>query len=369
MAQIIKRTTASGQSRYDVRTRINGRVATRTFKRRKDADAYATTLDSDRLRGVVIDPRRAEVILRTFATGYLKERHDLGVRTADKYDGLLKLHILPELGDLPLNKITPSTVRAWNAGIARRLPSTAAGAYRLLSMMMRSAVADEIITRNPCQVKGASVEKAPERPIATVAEVEALVDAMTDKLRVAVLLSAWCQLRRGELLGLRRRDVDLLRRVLTVALTRGPRRDGTELVKPPKTEAGRRTIALPANIVPNLKYHLSAYVDPGPDSWVIDVQPRTLDRAWVAARKAIGRSDLHLHDLRHTGLTLAAATGATTAELMHRAGHASPAAALRYQHATEDRDKALAAALSKLAVPAKVVPIGTRNGHAMDSGD
>jgi integrase len=247
--------------------------------------------------------------LKTFATGYLKGRHDLGVRTADKYQGLLELHILPELGDLPLNKITPSTVRSWNAGTARRLPSTAAGTYRLLSMMMRSAVTDEIITRNPCQVKGASVEKSPERPIATVAEVKALADAVTDKLGVAVLLSAWCQLRRGELLGLRRRDIDLLRRVLTVSVTRGPTRNGTELVKPPKTDAGRRTIALPANIVPDLERHLSTYVGPGPDSWVIDVQPRTLDRAWVAARKSIGRKDLHLHDLRHTGLTLAAATG------------------------------------------------------------
>jgi hypothetical protein len=92
-------------------------VATKTFKRRKDADAYATGLDSDRLRGVVIDPRRAGVTLRVFATTYFKGRHDLGVRTADKYQGLLDLHILPALGDIPLNKITPSTVRTWNTDL------------------------------------------------------------------------------------------------------------------------------------------------------------------------------------------------------------------------------------------------------------
>ena len=63
------------------------------------------------------------------------------------------------------------------------------------------------------------------------------------------------------------------------------------------------------------------------------------------------------HDLRHAGLTWAAATGATIAELMRRAGHGSPAAALCYQHATEDRDRALADALAGLATAVAVVSI------------
>jgi len=52
--------------------------------------------------------------------------------------------------------------------------------------------------------------------------------------------------------------------------------------------------------------------------------------------------------MRHTGLTLAAATGATTAELMHRAGHASAQAALRNQHASRDRDRRLSEALEEM---------------------
>ena len=63
----------------------------------------------------------------------------------------------------------------------------------------------------------------------------------------------------------------------------------------------------------------------------------------------IGRPDLHLHDLRHSGLTWVAASGASLAELMRRGGHSTPSAAMVYQHATEDRDKALAAALGDLA--------------------
>jgi integrase len=65
---------------------------------------------------------------------------------------------------------------------------------------------------------------------------------------------------------------------------------------------------------------------------------------------AVGREDLHLHDLRHFGATLAAQAGATTKELMARLGHPSPAAALRYQHATAERDQLLAARMDALLV-------------------
>ena len=64
------------------------------------------------------------------------------------------------------------------------------------------------------------------------------------------------------------------------------------------------------------------------------------------AREAAGRPDLRFHDLRHTGAILAAATGATLAELMARLGHSTPGAAMRYQHAAADRDKVIAPALS-----------------------
>jgi integrase len=73
------------------------------------------------------------------------------------------------------------------------------------------------------------------------------------------------------------------------------------------------------------------------------------------AREVAGRPDLRFHDLRHTGAVLAAATGATLAELMARLGHSTVSAALKYRHAAADRDKAIAAALPKLH--ADVIPI------------
>lgn len=221
---------------------------------------------------------------------------------------------------------------------------------------MGAAVADSAIARNPCQVKRAGLEKAPERPVATIAEVGALAEAMPERLRIAVLLAAWCQLRRGELLGLRRRDVDPLRGTLAIVATITKTMSGEKVEKAPKSDAGRRTVAVPGNVLPALLEHLDRHVGPSPESLLLDGGDRPLRTAWDNARRAVGVT-YHLHDLRHFGLTMAAATGASTKELMRRAGHASPAAALRYQHATEDRDRVLVDALAELASGATVTPI------------
>ena len=79
------------------------------------------------------------------------------------------------------------------------------------------------------------------------------------------------------------------------------------------------------------------------------MQPGSLYREWYKARAAAGRPDLRWHDLRHSGAVLAAATGATLAELMQRLGHSTPRAALVYQHVARGRDAEIAQWLSKIA--------------------
>lgn len=351
-----KRLKDSGTA-YDVRTRIDGRVVTKTFRTRRDASAHAAIIEGDKLRGAAIDPKRARVTVEDFGTDWLAKRTDLAATTSSLYAHLFDHHIVPALGSTAVGSLSTARVRSWNAGIAKEHPTTAAKAYRLLATIMRSAVDDRLIVQSPCRVKGAAAEEAPERAVASVAEVEALADAMPQELRLAVLLAAWCQLRRGELLGLRRRDVDEVHSTVSVAVTRTATLDGTEVEKGPKTEAGKRTIAVPSNLAAAIADHLDRFVGARPDARVFDTDTRALRRAWDAARVAVGLPTLHLHDLRHSGLTWSAATGATVAELMHRAGHKSPAAALRYQHATADRDRALADALAELAPVAEVTPI------------
>lgn len=194
-------------------------------------------------------------------------------------------------------------------------------------------------------------------------------------MAIAVQLAAWCQLRRGEILGLERRDVDVLHGTIRVERTAN-QMPGGFVIGRPKTDAGVRTVGVPPHVLTALENHLDEFVSAVPSAPVLAgpdgerLRPEGLQGAWVAARTELRRPELHFHDLRHAGLTWLATQGATTAELMRRAGHASPAAALRYQHATDDRDAALAAALSGLAETRKVIPIRdrTRDERAMKTG-
>jgi integrase len=171
--------------------------------------------------------------------------------------------------------------------------------------------------------------------------------------RAAVLLAAWCGLRRGEVLGLRREDVDLTAGVVTV------RRNCVELLAngaafdaEPKTDAGKRTVTIPPHVLPILAEHMTSWS--GRDRVFVgrDGRPMRGDairQAFGRAGRKAGMPGFRFHDLRHTGQTLAAATGATTKDLMRRLGHASPAASYRYLHAVDGRDAEIASALPDLA--------------------
>jgi integrase len=330
-----------------------------TFATKADAHAHLSIVEADIRRNSWIDPSAGEVTVKRYAYKWLEQRHDLSVRTRDLYRYVLDRHIIPHLGDASLSALSPARVRDWNAAIAKDHPATAAMADRILSSIMRTALADEIIASSPCKVKGAGTERVPERPVATISEVAALTHAMPEHLQLVVLLTSWCQLRRGEILGLRRRDVDIPNSVITIEQSRTFKMNGESVVKEPKTRAGRRTLAVPHELISVVARHLSLFTGTNKDSLLFggsDGSPISRDAlqgSWERARASIGRKDLRLHDLRHTGLTLSAATGATTAELMHRAGHSSASAAIRYQHATKDRDRVLANALGTFIASAE----------------
>jgi integrase len=333
-------------------------LAPTTFLTKADALAHLATVETDLRRGAWIDPRASRVTPADYSRSWLANRSTSGrlaERTVELYGWLLSHYILPTLGQTEIGSLRPSTVREWHASVTAARTATGAKAYRLLSAIMRTAVTDGIVASSPCRIAGGGVEISPERPVATIAEVDALVGGVDERLKIVVLLATWCQLRRGELLGLRRRDIDLGNHVLHVRETRTRAMNGRLITKAPKSGAGRRTLAIPPNIMPALNTHLELFVGPDPDALILTGEKgRALEicvweAAWKKVRRATGLTHLRLHDLRHTGLTWASASGASVAELMHRGGHSSPRAALRYQHATEDRDRAIAEALGRLA--------------------
>lgn len=234
-------------------------------------------------------------------------------------------------------------------------PVVVAKAYRLLHAIFTTAVDDRIVRRNPCRIDTAGKEESPERQTVSLPVVFEIADAIPVRYRVLVLLATFTSLRWGELVALRRYNVDLARCEIRIIETTAQLDSGVLQPETPKSQAGRRTVAFPADLVPQIRWHLERFAEPG-ESGLVFVGPKgarlrrsNFRRIWVRACVAAGVSDLHFHDLRHTGGTLAAATGASLKELMARLGHSSTRAALIYQHATRDRDQAIAQALGDLA--------------------
>jgi integrase len=345
--------------KYQARYQVNGlwRTAPTTFRTKGLADSFLAATRTELDRGSWVDPMAGRIALADYAERWLADRPNLRPRTIELYRSLLRLHVLPVLGPTELAHLTPGMVRSWRAGLIEAGhpgTSTIAKSYRLLHAICATALEDGLTNRNPCVLKGASVERPAERPVATIEQVFAIADAIELRYRAMVLLATFCGLRVGELRALRQRNVDLLHRTVAIVEQYQQLGDGTLVLGPPKTDAGRRVVAIPAAIVPDVEAHLAEWTRTDPDHLVFPgesgrpFRTATLHAAWHRALRSTGIDGLRFHDLRHTGNTLAAATGASTKELMSRMGHSSARAALIYQHATRDRDAAIAESLSNL---------------------
>jgi len=271
---------------------------------------------------------------------------------------MLRKHLAPRIGRLPIAAITSGHVRRWrkellDAGVSA---VTVAKAYRLLKAILTTAAEDDLIRRNPCRIKGAGTETSPERPVLTVRQVFALADAIDPRYRALVLLATFASLRWGELCALRRRDIDLAARTIRVERSLTELANGALEFGPPKSQAGKRTVGFPELIVPVLRWHLACFAQPGEDGLAFTAPAGTLlrrgnfrQRTWLPAIKAAKVPAVHFHDLRHTGNNLTATAGANLRELMARMGHSSTRAAMIYLHSSDERQRQIADALGELA--------------------
>ncbi|WP_245613984.1 tyrosine-type recombinase/integrase [Knoellia sinensis] len=337
--------------------------APHTFVSKGDAEAWLAAERALISSGQWSPPalRRSDdpdsVTFEVYARTWLRDRR-LKPRTREGYEHLLQRYLLDDFGSLALTKITPATVRAWWGQLDEATPTVNARAYSLLKAIMNTAVADEEIVANPCRIRSAtSVPRAREIRPASIDELSVIVANLPENRRAIALLCSWCAMRIGEVLELRRKDVDLAKKVVRVERSVAWVA-GKPIVGSPKSAAGRRVVSIPPHVVPALKEHLDRFVSRGQESLLFPamdgtshLQPTVFHDAFSKARAVAGREDLRVHDLRHTGATLAAMTGATLAELQQRLGHSSVGAALRYQHAAAGRDAAIAEALSRMVEP------------------
>lgn len=388
------------------------RTAPETYERKGDADRALSIIEAQIAQGEWTDPERVKVKLAEYAASWIDQRPKLRPRTADQYRWLLRKHIEPHWGAVPLGKLSTPMIRQWRATLLSSgvSVSVAAKAYRLLrAVLMTATDEDKILTRNPCRIRGAGDEDTGERPVLTVAQVFELAERVgrrpvcnirklpaggyrlrfrrdgdmrtapeiygtradaeralwnladagradcnqDRRFRALVLLITFASLRWGEAIALRRCDLDLRAGTVRVRATLVERSTGEILFGPPKSRAGRRIVGIPQAIIPALREHLETFTGPEPGALVFPgamggpLRRSNFNKmsAWPYAVRSIGAAGLHVHDLRHTGNTFAAAGGAGIKDLMVRMGHDSERAALIYQHEARGADKTITNAI------------------------
>lgn len=359
--------TKSG--RWRARYSIPGTVPQRwvnagaTFATKKDAELWLARQRTELADGVLRPKALAsEVTFRQYATRWIDERRNsrgepLRPATRALYERYLELHAMKTLGEQRVATLTKDQMRAWYRTLSPDHPTNRARVYALVRAILRSAVEDDdLLDANPLVVRGGGqAPAAREKAVATAAQVDELAELMPERLALAIKLGAWCSLRIGEVLELRRGDVTPQAVTVTRAVTFVR---GDAVVGAPKTRAGSRTVHVPPHLAGEVRAHLLAHTNQGPAGLLFPLYPgqdRHMHRrslgghVTAAVRKSSLPKGFSFHALRHSGLTWAGQAGATVAELQNRAGHTTPTIVARYQHATDERDRAIAVAMSAQA--------------------
>jgi integrase len=192
-------------------------AAPHTFAARIDAEGwlYQRRVEVEAGRwNPTANVKKPKITFGAYAGTWLAGRHVAGrpikARTREHYSAILEQHLIPEFGAKPIASITPKDVRDWHATSLTDKPTMRSHAYSLLRTIFTSAVNDELVDANPCRITGAGRSKRVHRiKPASVAELGELTAAMPDRLALMVVLASWCALRFGELVELRRGDIDV----------------------------------------------------------------------------------------------------------------------------------------------------------------
>lgn len=336
------------------------RRAPETFETHTDAEIWLSQVEADMTRDAWRDPDAGAVNFGEYATKWVVER-GVAPLTEELYNRLLRLHLVPAFGGFDLDEITPPRVREWRAErLTATGATTVAKSYRLLKAILETATDDELIRRNPCRIRGAGKEVSQSGQVATVAQVDALADAIGIRWRLMVYLGAYGPMRPEEQAELRRKDVDVDNVTVVVRKAAPELATGKRAEGPTKSEAGKRVVVLPEFLRKDLQRHMDWYAEKGPEGLLFvgekgkPFRRSTFGRKWRKARTAVGLPEnFRFYDLRHTGHTLSTRSGATLKDTMVRAGQSTEKAALIYQHSDHERQKEVAGGLDRLVRAAR----------------
>ncbi|HHW42537.1 MAG TPA: site-specific integrase [Desulfotomaculum sp.] len=320
---------------------------TKYFKTRKEAQDWLAKVAHEKATGIFVEPHRVTVgeWLDRWLEVYV--RPSVRDTTYQNYETYIRVHIMPVLGDKPIQKLMPGDLQAfYNAKLEGGRAdgkegglSTRAVRYLhfLLSAALKQAVKEGLVSRNVAEATTPPKQGKKEIQYLTTEEIKRFLQvARESRYYVAMLTELGTGLRRGELLGLKWEDVDLKRGVITVR-RQLVRAKGGPVFHEPKTDAGVRTVTLPAEVLRELKAHKArqneeklllgnAYEDSGLVFCQANgrrLEPRNFTRHFDNLLKKTGIRHVSFHSLRHTHATELLRLGVNLKTIQGRLGHSN----------------------------------------------
>lgn len=310
-------------------TDADGRERSQTFTRKGDAERFLVATEADLLRGSYVDPQRAKLTLTVYAERWLAAQ-PLRPASRRTYEIYLRTRILPALGARGLGSITPTDVRALIRSAQQDLaPITVHHVHGLLATILRAAMDDGYLSRNPCARTAPG--KGPRSRVVpmTTAQVQAVIETMPQRYRVAALLGAGCGLRIGEVLGLRIRSLDFAVGELAVVEQLQLLPGAPPYLAPPKTTSSIRLVPMPLVVSVALLEHLER--EPGAPAELVlrsrtggPIWPNSFNESiWRPAALKAGLPTARFHDLRHFYATALIRAGESVKTVQAALGHSS----------------------------------------------
>jgi integrase len=378
----------SGRYRARVWDARLSREVSKVFKLKAEAEAWRAKTENKRNTGTLTDPSLGRITLAGWFAHYLEHAGHLRPSTRSSYEGAMRNLVLPKLGRRRLSDLTHQDCQNWAAELATDGKSTAYihTAYRVLRAVLDPAVKADRIATNPAKELRLKVteRKADDKRFLTFEELERLADAVGEvdaRYRGFVLFLGYSGLRIGEAAALKTEHVetDARRHRVVVRVLEGVSVvDGRIHVGPTKT-GHNRVVTLTGSIADDLLAHLKAYppqsglVFPAPGGGYLN-RHNFYNRVWLSALKRAGLAppQPRVHDLRHTAVSLAIASGANIKQVQIRAGHSSVKVTLDvYGHLFPGDDEAVAEALDegrRAALEGFRHPVGMKARNAKVTG-
>ena len=308
----------------------SGRRRAQTFRRKSDAIAFLAAAQTDVRRGEWIDPARGRASFEELARTWFANKLDLRASSRARDESYLRNHVLPAFGSTAVGQIARSDVQEFVRALSEKglAPLTVRQCHQILRAILAVAVEDRILLESPCRRISLPRVDRHEHPYLTTEEVERLGAAVDPAFRALVYSAVYLGCRWGELVGLKRQHLDLLRRQVKIVGSLEEVAGRLAYAEETKRVTSRRTLTIPPFLCEMLAEHLAAapageFVFTGRDGGLLR-RSGFRRRHWKPALSRAGLNDeLRFHDLRHTCASLLIARGAHPREIMARLGHAS----------------------------------------------